>query len=224
MQNFKKHFIAENLNELFSKRLRNSRSKGIDKYNAKTFEMDYLKKLENIEKKCLKGDYEFTPFLELLKVKGRNKVPRMISIPTIRDRLVLLALKEYLHEIFSENVNRKRPNAFIKSIKNYISKTSTEIHFVKLDVKAFYDTIDHNILLSILLKKNIDPLAYNLIEKAISTPTVPTNAKKDSYGSFTPSKGVPQGTSISNILAQIYLAELDATISKRKYLKGQYKY
>ncbi|WP_299107191.1 reverse transcriptase domain-containing protein [uncultured Tenacibaculum sp.] len=157
-----------------------------------------------------------------MKLKGRNKIPRAISIPTIRDRVVLLALKEYLHEFFSDQVNRKRPNAYVKDIKKYINANKKEKHFVKLDIKTFYDSIDHDILLDMLKGANLDPLAINLVESAIKNPTVPINTRKEEYSKHTPTIGVPQGTSISNILAQVYLQNLDKTIDKRTYFYSRY--
>ncbi len=217
MPEFKEYYKKETLNELYLSKLSSSRSKGIDKLNSNTFNKIKDEQLNIIERKCENESYKFTPFLELLKLKGRFKLPRTISIPTIRDRIVLLCLKEYLHDFFHDRVNRKRPNAYLRDVKKYLNRNHNEKHYVKLDIKTFYDDIDHAILINMLRESQVDPLAISLIEKIISTPTIPINSSKENYDSFVPLKGVPQGTSISNILAQVYLTELDKVIDKRKY-------
>ncbi len=51
--------------------------------------------------------------------------------------------------------------------------------------------------------------ALRLVERALITPTVPKNTRKRYHSDFRPKKGVPQGLSISNILAAIYMEEVD---------------
>lgn len=62
----------------------------------------------------------------------------------------------------------------------------------------------------------------DLIKKAIENPTLPPNTKKKDRAHFIRNIGVPQGLSISNILAQIYLSTLDQEISKRQFLYLRY--
>lgn len=216
------YFNIDYLKELFQSKLKKSKSKGIDKVSVHDFEKKLDYNLNIIIRKVLDGTYKFSPYLEILKLKGRNKHPRMISIPTIRDKIVLLTIKEILHSMFDKNVNRKLPNNYIKDIKNYIRKNSDEKFYLKLDLEKFYDTIDHKILMSQLNEQNVPELILDLIKRAISNITVPQNTKKSQYVNFSCKIGVPQGLSISNILAQIYLIEFDKTIDKRKYFYQRY--
>lgn len=216
------YFNIDYLKELFYSKIRKSKSKGIDKISVMDFEAKLEDNLEIIIRKILDGTYKFSPYLEILKLKGRNKHPRMISIPTVRDKIVLLTIKEILHSQFDESVNRKLPNNYIKDIKKYINENPGEKFFLKLDLEKFYDTINHEILLSKLNEHNIPELILNLIEKAILNITVPQNTKKNQYSNFISKVGVPQGLSISNILAQIYLIDFDKTIEKRKYFYQRY--
>ena len=216
------YFIEKNLTVLYENKYKNSKSKGLDKVNCLNFKKD--NELSIINRKVLDSSYVFTPYLEILKLKGRFKLPRLISVPTLRDRITLLALKEYLHDKFPESVNRKLPNNYIKDLKRYIkaSNSKEDIHYIKLDIKNFYDRINRTILIDILKKKNIDNLAIELIKKAISTPTIPVSTKKLNYGNFISEKGIPQGLAISNILAQIYLYEFDQDIKKRNFFYQRY--
>ena len=216
------YFNTEYLKNLYQEKLANSRAKGIDKKNAIQFDNILDLEVDIIVRKINAETYSFSPFLEKLKLKGRNKVPRLISIPTLRDRIVLLAIKEILHEVFPNSINRKLPNSYIRDIKEFLRNPTGNEYFIKLDIQKFYDNIDRKILLRNLKEGNLNTSVINLIEKAINTPTIPLHQKKESYDDFQIENGVPQGLSISNILAQIYLVEVDRVIDKRKYFYRRY--
>jgi RNA-directed DNA polymerase len=218
----KEYFSKKELNKLYILKYKDSRSKGIDKINCLNFKV--ASEIKIISNKISNDNYKFSPYLEVLKLKGRNKNPRLISIPTLRDRLTLLSLKEYLHDKFPESVNRKLPNHYIKELKIYLSKSidKENVNYIKLDIKNFYDRIDRSILMGILKNNKVDGYILNLIFKSISTPTVPNSTRKIDYPSFETEKGIPQGLSISNILAQIYLFEFDKVILRRKFFYLRY--
>ncbi len=216
------YFNVNYLTELYNERLSNSNAKGIDKLNSISFDKRLKNETEIICRKTLTGDYVFSPYIENLKLKGRNKPPRIISIPTLRDRIVLLTLKEILHKVFPENVSRKLPNSYIRDIKRYLAHSNGNGYFIKLDIKQFYDNINRKMLIEKLKKKELDPRVITLIEQAISTPSIPINTKKSKYNSFKTEKGVPQGLSISNILAQIYLGEFDNVIGDKQHYYLRY--
>lgn len=220
--NIDKFIELEYLRELFNKKIKRSKSKGIDKVSVEKFENDLDKNLILIIDKFKSGNYTFSPYLELLKLKGRNKVPRVISIPTIRDKVVLLIIKEILHEVFETSVNRKLPNNYIREIKHFLNKDNSEKFYLKLDLEKFYDTLDHDIISSKLIEQKLPESVIRLIQKAITNITVPQNSPVSQYIKYQTNIGVPQGLSISNILAQIYLLDFDKIISKRKYFYQRY--
>ncbi|WP_449389242.1 reverse transcriptase domain-containing protein [Chryseobacterium lineare] len=220
--NIDEYFKLDFLKDLYQTKIKKSKSKGIDKVSVQDFEKKLDENLNIIIRKVLNGTYTFSPYLEILKLKGRNKFPRMISIPTIRDKMVLLIIKEILHSLFNESVNRKLPNNYIKDVKKYISNNQGEKFYLKLDLEKFYDTINHEILLKKLKDQKVPVAIVSLIEKAITNITVPQNTKRNNYPNFKCDIGVPQGLSISNILAQIYLIEFDKVIQNRKYFYQRY--
>jgi len=216
-------FNTKYLTELYNEKLINSNAKGIDKINSTLFNEKLDAEIEIIIRKVKSKTYKFSPYVENLKLKGRNKIPRIISIPTLRDRLVILTLKEILHNEFPLSVNRELPNRYIKDIKEYLSTHSTGTeYFIKLDVKAFYDNINRNLLIKKLENNKLDHQIITLISNAITTPSVPVNTNKINYIEYITEKGVPQGLSISNILAQIYLEGVDRVIDKRKFFYRRY--
>jgi retron-type reverse transcriptase len=157
------------------------------------------------------NNYNFSPYMEKLLLKGRNKTPRVISIPTIKDRIVLYVLKEALHMVFPECVNKQLVNNKIKELAHIISNENIG-RIIKIDLKGFYDSINQEILLEKIRKKSESELFLSLIDKAITNPTVPKSYEKNDKEAYYQYSGIPQGLAISNILANIFLHEFDIKI------------
>ena len=83
-----------------------------------TFWKRYERELEVISKRCLEETYKFSPYLEKLILKGKDKLPRMLSVPSMRDRMVLGALNKYLQDTFPEAVNHEVPNQYNKEVSD----------------------------------------------------------------------------------------------------------
>ena len=177
----KEIFKRENLEEIFKENFDDTNTKGIDKLNAIGFQNRKKELLKATEGKIFDETYTFSPYVEVLKLKGRNKHPRIISIPTVRDRIILFAIKEYLHDLFPESINKKLPNSYIRDIKKYFLANKKKKHFLKIDITKYYDTIDRELLLKKLKEKGVDDFVLRLIENSIETPTVPQNTKKSKY-------------------------------------------
>lgn len=219
---FSDFFKKAHLHEIYFKKLHFRNNKGIDKKSPKDFRNFLDEEIDLIRQNALSGKYKFSPYLELLKIKNRDKKPRLISIPTVRDRLTLLATKEFLHSTFSNESQFKIPNIYISNIKKDLYGLGRFNKYFKSDIENFYDSINQEQLLELLESKIKEPIAIDLILKAIKNPTVPKSYKKKELQNFIPSKGVPQGLSISNILAQIYATQIDlyfSTVSSFSYYR-----
>jgi RNA-directed DNA polymerase len=214
--NLNKYFVLEEMKEIFKIKISKSKSKGIDK---KSFNSYNILEKENlfldIKKQINEKKYKFSPYLELLRIKRRDTNPRMISIPTVKDKIVLSILKNILHEYFTESINKDQPNSYIKKIKNFIKKNqNSELFFLKTDISQFYDKINREKLKKKVKNKITDRFFINLLISSIENPTVPSNYKKTDTDYYRSKKGVPQGLPISNILAQIYLNDFDVLMIK----------
>lgn len=209
------------LKRTFSEKFLDSGTKGLDRLNGGQFNKNIDEHCSIINRKCMSAQYEFTPYAEVLQLKGRGKPPRVVGIPTIRDRLVLNQLKNILALIFPEYVPKVRANTLIHQISREIKSievagNSASTRVFGCDIEKFYDEIDRNLLLKSLGKRIKSRKLLKLIDSAISTPTVPRNYKKSDIKKYAIPKGVPQGLAISNILAAIYLAEFDAEMRQQQ--------
>ena len=220
---FKKMFTLECIEEVYEKKVALNYTRGIDRMGPSQFNSQKAMLFEIIHRKCLNGTYMFSHFSERLQSRGRDRKPRVISIATIRDRIVLSLLKQYLHEVFPECVNTELPNSYIRKIKNFYKTAAyTDLYFYKVDIKSFYDCIDHNKLIKALSEKIISKPEILLIKRAIKTPTVPVSYKKAALQDNKNSCGVPQGLAVSNILANIYVHECDGEFENNSLLYLRY--
>jgi hypothetical protein len=95
----------------------------------------------------------------------------------------------------------------ILDIKKNI-KSNKYDSFIKLDIKDFYPSLDHDILMVKMETKIDDPRAISLIKKAITKYTI-AEGRVDKTKLQELSIGVPQGLSFSSVLSSIYMTELD---------------
>ncbi|HFJ2066647.1 TPA: reverse transcriptase domain-containing protein [Salmonella enterica] len=206
---FKRCFTVKNLKKIYFEKIKGSGAIGIDRVRPTGFEKNHASELLLISRKVANSSYNFTAYKEKLISKGANSFPRQISIPTVRDRIALRALCESLSEVFP-NAKLSLPQVVIESLKDAIdSEEYTE--FAKIDLKNFYPSIPHELIERSIKNKIRKTEFRTLISNAISTPTV--SESKGRKGSLKNSIGVPQGLSISNVLAEIALQKVDKEIS-----------
>lgn len=168
-----------------------------------------------ISRKCLSGEFRFSPYREKLISKGRNKHPRIISMPSMRDKVVLRSITEWLQDAFPHSAKVAKGSQYVAKIMQHLSQEAHQSHWVyRGDIKNFYDDINREQLLTLIGERINDPLFSILIQRALVTPTVPDKTKRRDYYRYRRDKGVPQGLSISNILANLYLHSVDEAMQQ----------
>lgn len=172
--NFKKIFTKKQLNELFNKEFSTSTTTGRDRINAETFKKEIDIHIQNIIKKVNNSTYKFSIYKEKLILKGANKKPRIISIPSLRDRMVLKSLFTILYESF--DIQQPLPQQIIKRLINSINN-NTYHDFIKLDLNNFYGSIKHDLLMASLSHKIRSKKILYLLNQALITETLPLDIK-----------------------------------------------
>jgi RNA-directed DNA polymerase len=210
-----RNFKCKNIDSIYQNFILNKPSVGVDGINIKSFKEKAETEISIINNKFLNQTYNFSFYKEKLISKGKEKFPRVISIPTIRDKITLKIIFKSLYEIFKDDLSNELIHVKISKIitaKNHFDS------FIKLDIENFYPTINHDILMSKIYKKTKKNTFISLLKKAITQDTVSkssSDAKK-----YQNKIGIPQGLSISNILASIYLSDLD----KKYSLESKFQY
>ncbi|MFB5676777.1 reverse transcriptase domain-containing protein [Paenibacillus terreus] len=197
-------FKVEYIKTKYFEKIAHRTTPGIDRINRASFEKRFDEYVNVISNKTLNGTYKLIPYKEKLISKGSGKIPRQISIPTIRDKITLYLLNEILSDIFENHVNKKIIQTMIYELKQSISSKKFD-YFIKIDIKEFFPSISHDYLMKLVRKRIRKKEILSLIEMSLKTPTIsyPTKVQEPN------SKGVPQGISIASILANIYISEID---------------
>ena len=207
---FEHLFSPAELYRVFDERFANSSGKGIDRLNGFQFGSRAVSEFTIASRKCLDGTFRFSPYLEVLKTKGRGKAPRIIGIPTVRDRVVLCQLNRFLAQLYPDRVPRNVAATYVRRIAEELQAAEQENTWVcSTDIMTFYDKIQRPRLLDVLSARIDSVAALALVHHAIQTPTVPKNTRRGRHGDYREETGVPQGLAISNILASIYMQPID---------------
>lgn len=212
---FTKNHLKTHYYEKVSKRP----SIGLDKVTNEKFEERLDEEIDIILRKVNKGAYSFTRYRMLLFLKGPAKAPRQVCVPTVRDKLTLSTLNELLGLVYGSQCRTQMPQVIINDISNNLSKFDS---FIKLDVSSFYASIKHDVVLRKLRGKIKKPEITNLIQNAIETESLSCPVK-EKLKRHNRELGIPEGLPISNSLANIYLANLDAKYNKLSGIK-YYRY
>ena len=184
---------------------------GVD---GKTFDGMSLEKLADIARRVADGTYRFRPVRRVYIPKDNGKT-RPLGIPTVEDRLVQEAVRSILEAIyepvFLDESHGFRPGRSCHTALNLIKKSWTGCKWlIEVDVKGFFDNIDHDVLLG-LLKRRIDDEAFiGLIEQMLKAGYMEDWVYERTYS------GTPQGGVVSPLLANIYLHELDQFMQTMK--------
>ena len=146
--------------------------------------------------------------------KDGGKV-RVLSIPAIRDRVVQGALKLILEPIFEADFQpgsygyrpKRTAHQAVERVATAIASYKT--HVIDLDLKAYFDTVQHAILLEKVAHRVNDDDVMHLLKQILKA-----------SGKI----GVPQGGVISPLLSNIYLTEVDKMLEKAKVVTRRGKY
>ncbi len=144
---------------------------------------------------------------------------RPLGIPTVKDRVVQMAVKIVIEPIFEadfqENSYGFRPkrdaHQAMDDITHHLRHGKMQV--IDADISKYFDSIPHDQLLKLIAKRIVDKNILRLMKMWLKAPVVEEEDGKKKYKGN--DKGTPQGGVISPVLANIYLNVLD-TIWKVK--------
>jgi len=194
---------------------RNKGCAGIDDRSIAETEQHWQQHRPEIERKLRAGRYIPTPLLgqRIAKTGGGE---RQLGIPTVQDRIIQQAMQQILTNEFDRGFS---PHSYgyraghsakqaVQMAQHYVQQGKSWV--VDIDISAFFDDVNHDILLHQINRKIKDKAVLDLIRRYLKTGIV-RNGKVERRD-----KGTPQGSPISPLLANIYLDQLDKELEKRE--------
>ena len=204
----------DNMNLAYKRVKANKGASGIDDMQVDEL-LQYLKENgEQIKEDIRKGEYnpKAVRRVEIPKADGSK---RKLGIPTVVDRVIQQAIAQQLSKIyepiFSENSYGFRPN---RSCHDAILKAKEIMNngykwVVDLDLEKFFDTVNQDLLISIIRRTVNEDKVVSLIRKYLQAGVLVNGVFEKTE------KGTPQGGNISPILSNIMLNELDKELESR---------
>ena len=193
------------------------------------FSWNLEENLLKLQKELMSQTYQHGGYREFVVCDSKK---RKIKAAPFKDRVVHHALcniiepifdREFIYDTYACRENKgthraiKRLEKFIKSVNSTLRERemnfpASKIYCLQCDVSKYFDSIDHQILFSLLRKKIADPKALWLIKIIVES------SNKE------PGKGIPIGNLTSQLFANVYLNELDQFVKHQLRIKYYIRY
>ena len=201
--------------------LKNKGSAGVDGMRLAELTTYVEKHRDETAMALNKGNYLPQPILGVSIPKSNGKA-RLLGIPTVVDRWLQQCVTQAITLKFELEFKahsygfrpHKNAHQCIEQSQKYIQEGYQ--HIVDIDLKNFFDEVDHCLLLELLYNKVKCPMTLRLIRKWLRAPIL-INGKLTKRR-----KGVPQGSPLSPLLSNIMLHELDKELEKNGYRYVRY--
>lgn len=204
----------ENINKAIKSVKKNKGAYGIDKMSVEELDGYFATHREEIKSQIRDGKYKPIPVRRVYIPKSNGK-KRPLGIPTVVDRVVQQATAQVLSlgydKYFSEHSYGFRPG---RSCQQAIEEALVYLNegyewVIDLDIEKYFDTVNHDKLISILRERINDAKTLRLVRQFLQAGVMEN-------GLISPSKeGVPQGGPLSPILSNVYLDKLDQELEAR---------
>ena len=189
-------------------------SSGIDEVAVKDYSRSSARRLAHLHTLLKEGKWVPSPYYNIEVPKAGGDV-RTLSISVTEDKIVQTAVKRVIEPIlehsFSSCSYAYRPGrGHLKCVRRTLAEMRNRDNtcFIHSDVDNYFDSIDRALLLKRLNAPISDAKVLNLIDLCISmggvTPSLSWNQ---------PAKGIPQGATLSPLLANYYLSPFDQSVT-----------
>ena len=197
---------------------RNIKAAGIDGKTIQEIENEIGVEafLRSLSRKIITGEFEFRPSKQLTIPKSSGG-PRLIGVHAVEDAVVLRALLNFvtptLETRFHDSSFGGRPRRSvadaIAKLCRFINSHRGPIYLIVGDVEDCFGSIERQVLWQLLGRANVHPWITNELHRHLAAGAIKPGGVLDH-----PIKGVPQGSAMSGILANLVLNKLDWRLNK----------
>lgn len=204
----------DNLNVAYKRVKANHGAPGVDGMSVESFAEHAKEHWPVIAAKLEAGDYK-PGAVRRVSIPKPQGGERILGIPNVQDRVIQQAISQVLSPIFDAEFSKHsygyRPSRSahdaIKAASCYVVEGNTWV--VDIDISAFFDEVNHDILMAKISRKIRDKRLLRLIGSYLRAP-MDCNGERRKRN-----QGTPQGGPLSPLLANIYLDDLDKEIERR---------
>jgi RNA-directed DNA polymerase len=187
------------------KRVRaNQGTAGVDGESIADFERDLKNNLYKIWNRMSSGSY-FPPAVRSVEIAKKSGGKRKLGVPTVSDRIAQMVAKMYFepevdHHFHPDSYGYRPGKSAIEAVGMARKRCWRHNWVLDLDIKGFFDNIDHGLLMRAVRKHTDIKWLLLYIERWLKAPV------QTEDGTFVSrEKGSPQGSVISPLLANLFL-------------------
>lgn len=217
-----KVYSERNLLAAFQQVAKNDGAAGIDHQTAADWSRQLPEAIWELSDKLKAGDYSPSAIKRVHIPKPGTSETRPLGIPTVRDRIVQAAIVNVIEPIFEKDFAEQsygfRPGRGCKDALRRVDQLIRQGHYyvVDADLKGYFDTIPHDLLMDRVREKIADGNLLSLIEAFLKAPI------QDGSTRIAPTAGTPQGAVLSPLLSNIYLNPLDHLLQQSGFQMVRY--
>ena len=204
----------ENLNAAYLQVVRNKGAAGVDGMTVEELGAYLSENGESIREQLRTRKYKPQPVRRVEIPKPDGGI-RNLGVPTVVDRFVQQAVAQVLTPIFEEQFHDHsygfRPNRCAQQAVLKALEMMNDGHswIVDIDLAKFFDTVDHDKLMTIFGRTIKDGDVISVVRKFLASGVMIDDEYEDTI------VGTPQGGNISPLMANIMLNELDKELEAR---------
>ena len=205
---------SDNLNRAYLQVVRNKGAEGVDGMKYTELKEHLAKNGEIIKEQLRTRKYKPQPVRRVEIPKPGGGV-RNLGVPTVTDRFIQQAIAQVLTPIYEEQFHDHsygfRPNRCAQQaiLTALDMMNDGNDWIVDIDLEKFFDTVNHDKLMTIVGRTIKDGDVISIIRKYLVSGIMIDDEYEDSI------VGTPQGGNLSPLLANIMLNELDKEMEKR---------
>jgi group II intron reverse transcriptase/maturase/CRISPR-associated endonuclease Cas1 len=190
-------------------------SGGIDNISINDFDKKAKEEINILVNELQVGRYNPQPYKNF-SIPKNNHSFRNLGLLTIRDKIVQNAMYNILYPIIDKQLSSccyayRKGKGAVKAVKRvqHGLKSEKQSIIITCDIKSYFDNIQHDMLFEMVKKLIQDDDFFNLLKLCIGMGKVKHRAKW-----LDGNIGVPQGSVLSPLLANLYLTLLDNSFTK----------
>ena len=214
MELMDKILSQKNLQEAMKRVKSNKGALGIDKMSVEEIDEYFSKHIEEIKTSIWEKKYR-PQAVKRVYIPKPNGKKRPLGIPVVVDRVIQQAVAQVFSELydecFSEHSYGFRPNRSahqaMEEVLFYLNEGCEWV--IDLDIEKYFDTVNHDKLISILREKVKDDVTLHLVRSFLRAGIMEDGIIRRNE------EGVPQGGPLSPILSNIYLDRFDKELESR---------